>query len=117
MRRAELVRLPDRGSVDTMANTDLREALAAALLNTVMDAFRGETTDGPFVVDPVVVQQSFALALAVMIEADPKVQTMKDMREAGDEVARDVRRFARAMRDQYAKTGTRLWDATLTSRQ
>lgn len=100
-----------------MATTELREALAAALLNTVMDTFKGEASNGPFVVDPVVVQQSFALALAVMIEADPKVQTMKDMRDAGDEVSRDVRRFVRAMRDQYAKTGTRLWDATLTSRQ
>ncbi len=96
---------------------DIREMLAAALLNTVMDAHVGTDADGLLTIDPAIVQEAFAIALATMLEADPRLTTPKSIREASEKVGQQVRLYVRAFRERYQETGTRIWNAHAVTRQ
>ena len=89
---------------------DQRAVLGSAIMNAIIDANRAE--DGSVLVDPVGARQALIVSMAMLIEADPAIRTPKDMREAAEGVARDLRLQLRGLRDHHATTGERAWDAT-----
>lgn len=93
---------------------DPRAVMGAAILNAIIDASRTEI-DGVSVgvVDPTQARQSLVVALAMVLEADPNVRTAKDMREAAELVAREVKLQLRTLRDVHERTGQRAWDAVV----
>jgi hypothetical protein len=89
--------------------SDRRETLVAAILNTVLEAHRGEG-DAPIIVDADTVQDALVVAMATIIEAAPTLKTKRDMREAGEHVGKQLTFYLKALRQQYEETGWRLWD-------
>jgi hypothetical protein len=48
---------------------------------------------------------------AKLLEADPSCRTHKDMREAAERAARDLRLQIQTLREHFEQTGERAWDA------
>lgn len=89
--------------------SDLRETLISAILETVLEV-HGGNTEAPVVVDAETVQDALVVAMATIIEAAPSLRTNRDMREAGEQVGKQVTFYLKALRRQYEETGARLWD-------
>jgi hypothetical protein len=70
-----------------------------------------------FTDDPATVQEASAIALATMLETDPRLTTPKAIREASEKIGQQVRLYIRALRERYVQTGTRIWDASAVTRQ
>jgi hypothetical protein len=47
----------------------------------------------------------------MLLEADPSCRTHKDMREAAERAARDLRLQIQTLREHFEQTGERAWDA------
>jgi hypothetical protein len=86
-------------------------AMATAAMNAILDATRAD--DGASYIDPALCRQALVACLASVLEADPTIQNRKDMREASELVAREVRMQMQAVRDNFEATGRRAWDATV----
>lgn len=67
--------------------------------------------DGTSTVDPVKARHALVIAISMILEADPAVKSITDMRNAGDAVGRDVRLQIRALCDEHDRTGRHAWDA------
>lgn len=87
-----------------------RARIGTAVMDAIIDMHRAPDT-GVAVVDPEDVRHALVLSLAMLLEADPSVRTPKDVREAADAIAREIRVQLRALRDHHERTGERAWDA------
>ncbi len=83
--------------------------MGAAIMNAIVHGSRAE--DGTALVDPDAARRALIVALSMLLEADPAIRTPKDMREAGEGIARDVRVQLRTFREHHQATGIRAWDA------
>lgn len=89
--------------------TDRRTALAAAIANTILDTSR--EPDGAIVVHSRDAQQALASVLAMLLEAEPLLDTPAKLHEACSLLAAETLIQAEAMRQQFELTGSRPWDA------
>lgn len=89
---------------------DQRAVMGSAIMNAIIDANRAE--DGSALIEPAGARQALVVALAMLMEADPAIRTPKEMREAAEGIARDLRLQLRVLRDHHVTTGERAWDAT-----
>jgi hypothetical protein len=86
-------------------------AMATAAMNAILEVTRAD--DGASYIDPTLCRQALVACLASVLEADPKIQTRRDMREACELVARETRMQMQAVRDHFEETGERGWDAAV----
>ncbi len=89
---------------------DIRAVMGSAIMNAILDVNRAE--DGTSTVDPEKARHALVIAIGMILEADPAIRSMKDMRDAGDLVGREVRMQIKALREEHERTGRRAWDAT-----
>ena len=89
--------------------TDRRAALAASIANAILEASR--EADGTIVVHSRDTQQALASVLAMLIEAEPMLDTPAKLHEACTLLAAETLIQAEAMRQQFELTGSRPWDA------
>jgi len=82
----------------------------SAIMNAILDVNRSET--GESLVDPEKARHALVIATAMILEVDPNIRTVKDMREAGEMVGREVRLQIKALRDEHERTGRRAWNAS-----
>ena len=68
--------------------------------------------DGTSTVDPEKARHALVIAIAMILEADPVIRSMKDKRDAGELVGREVRMPIKVQREENERTGRRAWDAT-----
>ena len=79
-------------------------------MNGLLDASRAE--DGASYIDPALARQALVACLASVMEADPSIVTPRDMREAGEIIAKELRLQIRALRAHFERTGVHAgWDA------
>ena len=90
--------------------TDPVATMGAAIMNAILDANRIDT--GVAVVDSQMAVQALVLSISMILEAEPGLITAKDVREASNAIAKDIRRQYRGLRAAYEATGQRAWDAT-----
>lgn len=88
---------------------DRRAALAASIANAILDASR--QSDGTIVVPSRDAQQALATVLAMLLEAEPLLNSPGKLHEASSLLAAETLIQAEAMRQQFELTGTRPWDA------
>ncbi|TVV75533.1 hypothetical protein [Sphingomonas solaris] len=84
--------------------------MGAAIMNAILDANRDEA--GGAVVDSKKAVQALVVSMAMILEAEPGLRTPKEVREASEAIARDLRVQYRGLRAAYEATGRRAWDAT-----
>ena len=88
---------------------DIRAVMGSAIMNANLDVNLAE--DGTSTVDPEKARHALVIAIGMIFEADPAIRSMKDMRDAGDLVGREVRMQIKALREEHERTGRRAWDA------
>jgi hypothetical protein len=81
--------------------------MAAAILNAMIDCNAMEVE--AFVMNTETVGHALVTGLASVFEADPRIKTQKDMRDASDLVAKELRLHLRAAREHFQRTGGRVW--------
>jgi hypothetical protein len=89
--------------------TDPRTDLAASIANAILDASR--QSDGEIVVHSRDAQQALTTVLAMLLEAEPLLDTPAKLHEACSLLAAETLIQAEAMRQQFELTGHRPWDA------
>jgi hypothetical protein len=89
--------------------TDRRAALAASIANAILESSR--QPDGQIVVQSRDAQQALASVLAMLLEAEPLLDTPAKLHEACSPLAAETLIQAEAMRQQFELTGRRPWDA------
>ncbi len=88
--------------------TDPVAVMGAAIMNAILDANRNET--GEALIDSMKAVQALVLSIAMILEAEPGLRTPKEVREATEAIARDLRSKYRGLRAAYEATGQRPWD-------
>jgi hypothetical protein len=89
--------------------TDRRTILASSIANSIVEASR--EPDGAIVVHSRDAQQALASVLAMLLEAEPILDTPAKLHEACSLLAAETLIQVKAMRQQYELTGSRPWDA------
>jgi hypothetical protein len=89
---------------------DIRAEMAAAISNAIIDhgsdAGAGETT-----IDPDQARQALVTSLAMWIEADPRAQGHRGLRDMTELAVRELKTQTRHVRMRFVETGERAWDA------
>lgn len=89
---------------------DVRAEMAAAISNAIIDhgtdAGHGETT-----INPDQARQALVTSLAMWIEADPRAQGHRGLRELTDLAVKELKTQTRGIRKRFDETGDRAWDA------
>jgi hypothetical protein len=89
--------------------TDRRAKLAASIANAILEASR--QSDGRIIVHSRDTQQALASVLALLLEAEPLLDTPGKLHEACSLLAAETLIQAEAMRQQFELTGQRPWSA------
>lgn len=89
--------------------TDLRTVIAAAIANAILDASRDR--EGAVTVNARDARQALGSVLAMLLEAEPLLDTPAKLHEACSLFAAETLIQAEAMRQQFELTGRRPWDA------
>lgn len=92
------------------AKREHRARIGTAVMDTIIDMHRAPDT-GVAIVDSEDVRHALVLSLAMLLEADSAIRSPRDMREAAEAIAREVRVQLRFLREHHERTGERAWDA------
>jgi hypothetical protein len=83
--------------------------MAAAIANAILDSSR--QADDTALVDTAVTRQAMSSVLAMLLKAEPVLTTPALLEEACQLFAVETLIQATAMREEFALTGRRPWDA------
>lgn len=87
----------------------MRARIGAAMLDAAINAFREPGSTGMVSLDLEQAQQGATVALAMLLEADPDLDSSRAIRLKIERVAAQLRAQIKTLRDEADATGNRHW--------
>lgn len=93
-----------------MSEKDIRAEMAAAISNAIIN-HGTDAGDGETAIDPEQARQALVISLAMILEADPRSQTARGLREMTERAIGELKMQTKRFRRTFETTGNRGWDA------